>query len=234
MMTFLLLIIHLTACTATYFYNNSCKYGTGVLKVNDDLNNVVVYNEKPEFGAYLELKFELDEAGKLTFKSKDTDYENSWESAAAVPNYPQQVDQSWPGPLPTIKGSLIVNIKFDRFPDQIDWTFSKRGSTGDYTELTSFDGATEGVSNDMVSTQIPADQLGEGWYKFAIVDGSGDGICCTFRRGWVAITGYILSTRNAGLVWGNNGEFGSGTEIYMLMNSKGYIKRITADASVVA
>jgi hypothetical protein len=214
--------------------HHSCKYGTGVLEVTDALNNQVVYNEKPEFLGYLSLKFKMDDAGKVTFEGKDEEYENSWEQAEDVANYPQTVDQFWPGVVPIVRGALNVNVKYDRFPEHIKWAFAKKGSNGDYTDLTSFDGAVDGITNDLLVTEILANQLGEGWYRFKITDSSSDGLCCEFRRGWVTLTGFLKATRNSGMIWGSNGEFGAGVEIYIKMDAKGYAVRTTDNASAAS
>jgi hypothetical protein len=198
------------------------------------LNNQVVYSDTGEFGAYLGLKFKVDEAGKISFVGEDSNYVNSWEKLEAVSNYPQVVDQFWPGPLPSIKGALNINVKFDKFPEHVKWTFAKRGTDGAYTDVTSFDGAIDGITNDLVVTEMLAGQLGEGWYRLKITDSSGDGICCSFRRGWATVTGYLMATRKAGMVWGSNGEFGGGLEIYINMNAKGFVVRTTDNPSIVA
>jgi hypothetical protein len=204
------------------------------LEVSDVLNNKVVYNGKGEFTEYLSLKFKVDSAGKVTFEGEDKEYENSWERVEEVANHPQSVDQFWPGTLPIVKGALNVNIKYDRFPEQIKWTFEKRGTTGAYTAVTSFDGAVDGITNDLVVTELPANQLGAGWYKFKITDSSNDGICCDFRRGWATITGFLKATRKSSLVWGSNGEFGSGLEIYLKVDANGFVERTTDNASTVS
>lgn len=205
-----------------------------MLEVTDVLNNKVVYSGKGEFKQYLSLKFKMDEAGKVTSEGEDTEYENSWEQLEEVANFPQTVDQFWPGTRPIVKGALNVNIKYDKFPEHIKWTFEKRGANGAYTALTSFDGAVDGVSNDLVVTQLAPTQLGEGWYKFKITDSGNDGICCTFRRGWATVTGFLKATRKSGMVWGSNGEFGGGVEIYIKVDAKGYVERTTDNASKVS
>jgi hypothetical protein len=204
------------------------------VEVTDTLNNKMVYTGRGEFQIYQSLKFKMDAAGKVTYEGENKEYENSWERFEEVANYPQSVDQYWPGLLPTVRGSLNVNIKFDKFPQNIKWTFQKRSTSGAYTTVASFDGAVNGIKNDLVVTELPAAQLGEGWYKFKMTDSSNDGICCNFRRGWAAVTGYLRATRKAGMVWGDNGEFGSGVEIYIKVDARGFVERYTDNASVVS
>ncbi|CAB9504569.1 Transmembrane protease serine [Seminavis robusta] len=211
---------------------NCCAYGQGSFSITDNNNNVVVHTNDGQFGEFVQVNINVAPNGDVTFISETANYDNSWEGADAIPNYPQAVDQAWPGPVPLQLGGLNINIKFDRYPAENTWTFAKRnGNSANFNVIESFDGATLGKSNDMVSTQLGT--IDEGWYRLVIEDVGADGFCCNFRRGWASITGYILSTRKSGLVWGTNGEIGSSITVYLEMNAEGYIKKITDDLSTI-
>ena len=202
---------------------NCCTYGAGAITLVNDKNNQVIIDgqEAGEFSNFLQYRLELKDNGNVELLSSTKEYENSWEAAEEVPNYPQNVDQQWPGPLAGNKGSLNVNVKFDRFPYDTSWSLSKYDD-GNWKEIETLSGGDDDVHSDLVS--VPVNNLAAGWYKFSIADKGGNGICCDYRRGWVAITGVLKATGSAGLVWGNNGEFGSGLDLYLLLDSQGYFR----------
>ena len=185
-----------------------------------------------QFGTYLEVSLTVDESGNVQFESETSDYVSSAEAEPEVKNYPQRVDQFWPGPRPDETNAINVVVRFDTNPQEVNWELAQQQSGGGWTTLKSFTGALEGVANDRIVT--PFTGLTEGWYRFTINDSGGDGICCSNRRGWVALNAYLLSTRRSGRAWGSAGEFGSGTEVYLQMNSRGFVNRISTDAPPAA
>lgn len=207
----------------------SCSYGSGKFYVTDDKNGeTIVYENDGQFGPFVQVKFTIENDGTLVFVEETGSFDNSWEGADDVPNYPQNVDQAWPGPKPTDPFQMNVNVKFDKHPEETSWVLSSLGTDGSWNVEETFDGATDGVHNDLLSIQFT--NLQPTWYKLDIDDSAGDGICCVGRRGWVAVTGYLLATRRSGLVWGSNGEYGSGIEIYLKMNSDGMVNQMSFEA----
>ena len=202
---------------------NCCEYGEGAVTLIDNKTNkeIVTGQASGDFSNFLQYRIQVKDNGNVELLGSTTDYLNSWEAAEEVPNYPQNVDQQWPGPLPGNKGSLNINVKFDRFPYDTFWSFSEY-ENGEWKEMEALDGGDDDVHNDLVS--VPLTNLSPGWYKFSITDQGGNGICCDYRRGWVAITGYLRATQNSGLVWGNNGEFGSGLDLYIEIDEEGYFR----------
>ena len=213
------------------FDDDSCQYGDGFFKVVDGKSGATVYESDSSFLTYMQARFQVKNDGTIEFLRETTDYENSWEGAEEVKNYPQNVDQAWPGPKPGDKGSLNINVKFDRFPEDDTWELSQYND-GSWDTMETFDGNSGGAHNDLVSTQLTG--LEPNWYKFSMRDANGDGICCEYRRGWVAVTGYLLATRRSGLVWGSNGEFGDGFDLYLQINSAGMVNRISYDEPAIA
>lgn len=207
-----------------------CSYGNGELIVTDNKNNQQKW-KVTEFGDFLQGKFTVAENGDLTFNGQTTDYENSWEASATPANYPQVNDQSWPGPKPTEKGTLNINIKMDGYPGEVTYSLKKLNNGGNgWTEVDSFDGSEDGVQNDLNSFQL--NNLEEGWYELEVGDSGNDGICCQYRHGWVAATGYLKATRRSGLVWGSNGEYGAGVTVYLQVDSSGYFTQVTESSPV--
>jgi len=205
--------------------------GDGKFWITDDTRNAVVYENNGQFGKYIQITVEVKDNGEVVSKGETTDYKNSWERAEVVPNYPQVVDQVWPGPLPDQPKSIFVNVKFDKYPEETSWELSKASGSA-WTSIKKFSGKTDGVRSDELSVQL--NDLEASWYKLVFTDSGKDGICCTYRRGWVAVTGYILATRRSGLVWGNNGEFGAEVFVYFQMNSAGMVNRLSMDAPTIA
>ena len=205
-----------------------CVYGQGSISLINDKNNQVIIagQETGDFTSHIAYTIEIKDNGQVELIGTTTAYENSWEAAEDVPNYPQNVDQLWPGPLAKNKKSLNINVKFDRFPYDTSWTFSKY-EDGEWKQVEALDGGDDNVHNDLVS--VPMSNLSMGWYRFSIRDNGGNGICCDYRRGWVAITGYLRATQDSGLVWGNNGEFGSGVDVYLLIDQKGFFRGLRYD-----
>jgi hypothetical protein len=195
------------------------------LVVTNNKNNAQVW-KVTTFNEFIQGKFTVAENGDISFKGSSNSYDNSWEASATPPNYPQVYDQSWPGPKPADKGTMNINVKMDRYPEELSYTLKKLNSNGNgWTNVDSFDGASEGVHNSLVSSQY--DDLAEGWYELAFRDSGNDGICCRYRYGWLAVTGYLKATRKTGLVWGNNGEFGGRVTIYLHVDANGYFRQIT-------
>lgn len=208
------------------------KFGDDVWEISQTERTDGVEWTSSEFGEYVAGRFSIDNSGRVTFVETTTDYVNSWEGSPDPTNYPQNNDQSWPGPKPTDTKSININVKFDRFPQETSWELSRQaGNSDNFQVVESFNGATDGVHNDLLSIQLTNQP--QGWYQLTFKDNGQDGICCEYRRGWLAVTGYLLVTRKAGLVWGNNGEFGSETTIYFNMNSNGMVTRITDDVSII-
>ena len=85
-------------------------------------------------------------------------------------------------------------------------------------------GMKDGVHNEMVAHRMTKQEAG--WYWLKVEDVNGDGICCEFRRGWLSLTGPIITTMDYGFVWGNDGEFGSGVDVYFHINEDGYISQV--------
>ena len=214
------------------FHFKSCDYGDGKFWVTDDNTGEIIYENDGNFGEFVQVTLEVNSNGEVQFVSETADFDNSWEGHDAVPNYPQAVDQTWPGPKPDSTNSLFVNVKFDRFPEELSWELSVSSSGGSWTVLESFDGGVDGIHNDLVSIQV--NDLEPNWYRLVFKDSGGDGICCAYRRGWMAVTGYILATRRSGLVWGNNGEFGESIEVYLQVNSAGMVNRLTLEPPTIA
>lgn len=204
----------------------SCDYGNGKIFVVDDNSGKTVYSNDGKFGRFREVNFTVDASGNVKLDGETSNYISSAEASPEVKNYPQRLDMDWPGPLPTDPFSINVVVKFDTFPKEDSWELAQLSGSS-WTTVDSFDGATEGVASSEVVT--PLTGLKEGWYRFSIKDTGNDGICCNFRRGWVALTGYLLATRRSGLIWGNSGEFGSGTEVYLQMNADGFFNRVSKD-----
>jgi len=168
-------------------------------------------------------------SGVFRFITQSYDYENSWEAFDAV-NHPPTYDQEWPGPMPLASTRFVmtVNVKFDAYPDEISWQLERSNGpgTGTWTSIRSLNGAdTEGANSALVSVEVSG-LTGDTWHRFWINDRSGDGICCTFRRGWVSLTAPIVTTQQNGLVWGNNGEFGNQVEVYIFVNSDGFVSQV--------
>jgi len=205
-----------------------CGYGEGYFKVVTA--DGTEYENDGKFGRYFSVKFEVTNDGKVTYLSETDDYVNSWEGAEDVPNYPQLVDQAWPGPLPANPGSININMKFDKYPNENSWVLEKY-VVDSWSEIESFNGETEGLHNDLVATELTG--LNAGWYKVTFYDSGNDGICCLYRRGWMAVTGHLLATRQSGLVWGNNGEFGSKMELFFQIDEAGMVKRLALDEPVI-
>lgn len=198
-----------------------CGYGQGYVKLIDNKfggtgQRPDVAWEVTQFGEFVSGSFSISNSGEVTFNGETTEYLSSWELSPEPANYPQNNDQSWPGPKAQNNGELNINIKFDRFPGEISWTLKKLAGSG-WTEVEAFDGNADGTHNDLLSTQFV--DLADGWYEYQVNDSGNDGICCSYRRGWVSMTGKLLATRKSGLVWGNNGEFSGGASVYMKLQN---------------
>lgn len=206
-----------------------CGYGRGnVTLIDNKSQNDWIWNAT-DFGVFIQYKFAIGTNGKVIPGYETSDYENSWELSPDPQNYPQNNDQAWPGPKPTAPKGLNINIKFDRFPEEDSWELRRRNGNS-WSTVKTFNGRDDGVHNDLLSTQL--EDLDEGWYELSISDSGNDGVCCQYRRGWVAVTGYLLATRRSGLVWGNNGDFGSGETMYFKMNGAGMVMQISESSPI--
>lgn len=121
-------------------------------------------------------------------------------------------------------------MKFDRFPGELSYTLKRLNNGGNWVNVDTFSGNSNGVHNDLVSVQL--NNLDEGWYELDFSDSGNDGICCSYRYGWLAATGVLKATRKSGLVWGSNGEFGSGVSVYLEVDSSGMFTQITDSSPV--
>lgn len=199
-----------------------CLYGRGSLAISD--SDTAIWRHRGDYGIYLKVVFDMDTQGNLVFVTETSNYEASWEAYDA-PNSPPSIDPDWPGAMPTAnRNAVMINVKFDAYPGETTWQFQSY-TLGEWRTIKSFSGVEDGVHNELVSVEVEA--ISEGWYRYAIQDSQNDGICCRYRRGWISITGPIITTQAQGLVWGNNGEFGSSFDVYIRMNSDGFLDRVS-------
>lgn len=204
-----------------------CDYGSGKIVLRDEKFGEDVWTLS-NFGNFKRGSFTIANSGKVTFDEETTDYLNSWEASATPANYPQNNDQAWPGPKPAASGGLNINIKFDRFPGEVSYKLKRKNTNGNsnaWVTVDNFNGNDNGVHNDLISVQL--DNMQAGWYELEIKDSGNDGICCNYRYGWIAATGFLKATRKSGLVWGNNGDFGSGTVVYLQVDGSGMFTQIS-------
>ena len=205
--------------------NYSCGYGNGYISLTDEKFNNEVWRVT-EYKQFLQGSFTIENSGRITFNGESDDYKNSWEASAIPMNYPQNNDQSWPGPKPEDAGSLNINIKFDRFPAEFSYALKRMHTNGrTWLHVDAFNGANQAVHNELLSIQL--DNLDEGWHQLIFKDSGNDGICCQYRYGWMAVTGFLKATRKSGLVWGNNGEFGTEVAVYLEVDSNGLFTQIS-------
>ncbi|CAB9504563.1 Vitamin K-dependent protein C (Fragment) [Seminavis robusta] len=201
-----------------------CSYGNGKLEVTNDKAGTTVWENNGQFGIYIEVILDIGPGGSVTQVEEDTEYDNSWEAFNAV-NHPPTFDQEWPGAMPAgDRNAIMVNLKFDSYPEETSWTLYSE-IAGSWNPLRILSGSQEGVAADLVSVEV--DNLSAGWYRFTTADRGADGICCLHRRGWVSLTGGIITTRERGLVWGNNGEFGPQIDVYFNIDSEGFISQVS-------
>lgn len=204
-----------------------CTFGEGEIWVTNDKTGAEIWSNRT-FKGYTEAILEINAAGAIVVSEVKDEYDNSWEAFEAV-NHPPSFDSQWPGGLPSANTfSVMVNVKYDDYPQEITWEFTNVNPSGNAwrnNPIQRFNGATQGVSGSLISVEI--NNLSEGWHRYKIVDSRGDGICCGFRRGWTSLTGGISTTRQKGLIFGNNGEFGRGTEVFLYISAEGFVSQVS-------
>ncbi|CAB9506517.1 substituted formamide deformylase [Seminavis robusta] len=142
---------------------------------------------------------------------------------------PKHDDPQWPGSKHLDAFGLTINILHDAVPHETSWELARRdGDT--WTTVRLYLGSEEGQESSMVSTSL-TNLVGGAWYRLTVSDEGSNGICCDRGKGWISVTGVVLATTMPGLVWGNNGEFGSSIEVYIEIDSSGYVDMISLDAS---
>jgi trypsin len=207
-----------------------CVFGSGKLELLDS-TNAVIWENGGTFKSYIAAIFDMDSAGRITLVKEEEEYNNSWEAFTAI-NHPPTFDAEWPGPMPVAtRNSIMVNIKFDSKPLETFWELHSNADGGGGWELRQSE-VGSGVGNDLMSMEV--DNLIAGWHRFRITDSGSNGICCQDGRGWVSLTGPLITTQQSGLVWGNNGEFGSSIEIYVEMDSQGLVGQVSYDDPLTA
>ncbi|CAB9501425.1 Kallikrein 1-related peptidase [Seminavis robusta] len=206
-----------------YFSGAGCQGAFAVVDDNSESNFPVYINDNFYY-YYIGVKLEIDNDGVLEYR-----YETYWPGSSFEPadNYPQLYDELWPGPHPTEPSSVYINLKHDDFPGETRWHLYQHSGGHTWSTVTSYDGGTDAPFNELVSVELK-DLESPGWYHFSIEDSRGDGICCYYRRGWVAITAVLEVTEKPGMVWGNNGEFGDGTEIFFHLDENGMVSEFSA------
>jgi hypothetical protein len=105
-----------------------------------------------------------------------------------------------------------------------EWETIATMDAWDWEFLDEMNGLTDGVHSHLVPRYF-VDQS-PGWYWLHIEDSNRDGICCRFRRGWVSLTAPIVTTMDVGLVWGNNGEYQAGVDVYFYMDADGVVAHV--------
>ncbi len=91
--------------------------------------------------------------------------------------------------------SLNLSITFDNFPEETSWRIL------DMNEAVVLSGGTYGNEPDGSTINIPI-TLPDGNYQFMMMDGFGDGMCCTYGNGSYSLT-------SNGEVIASGGSFGS-------------------------
>jgi hypothetical protein len=179
---------------------------------------------------------------------------------------PERDDPNWPGqsPKPGTSHRLIINIQYDDYPYEVDWTFEQRldnstsvNGTGSNASsiLNPLNGNQVGKSLANTSWLAPnsttaandedlwltidrfdpedfvaaisffqsytqAGLLNDTLYRFVIRDKKGDGICCDYGQGWVAITD------STGVLWSLHGRdvMSEATLVYFWVDGNGTVE----------
>ena len=64
-----------------------------------------------------------------------------------------------------------------------------------------------------------------------MTDQGGDGICCSYRRGWIALTAF-KAVQEPEVVWSNNGEYGAGIQAYLQIDANGMVSQATETSPI--
>ena len=232
---------------------DSCSYGRGNLKIVNDITGETIWENDGKYSGYLRVQLDIGNSMGLNVDNDDSDirvvlestsYQPSW-ATQEIPNDPLAYDSAFPGPLPESSDSsnpnfsFSINQRFDAYPFEnnyvlyhIDKPLSAHDNhelpannvDKDWTRLYRMQGISDGEPNELLG--MPFSNQKAGWYWLHITDLDGDGVCCEYRRGWLTITGPIAVTQDVGFIWGSDGEFGKGLEVYFYMNTDGYIEDV--------
>ena len=131
---------------------------------------------------------------------------------------------------------LSFPFQYDAYPDETRFQVYQDGTgANDYERVMDNDkddwialsSLQEGMQKfNNILHKYDYKNMDPGWYWLAIEDGAGDGICCKYRRGWASVTAPILTTQELGLVWGSNGDFGSGVNAYFKIDGEGFVSEV--------
>ncbi|CAB9500149.1 Vitamin K-dependent protein C (Fragment) [Seminavis robusta] len=215
-----------------------CNFGDGKLELVNDLTGETVWEHDGQYRGYLQVRIRIDSTtGDIAVVYESERFRPSWEQLAS-PNYPPEFDTEWPGPVPEAPlFSFNINFKFDAYPFESDYdVLYTPGVLEDsaqtltelpeeqWTTIDSMDGIRHGIHNRLVPRQYVQQEAG--WYWLKVSDLGNNGICCQFRRGWISIMAPIITTMDNGFVWGSDGEYGSGVNVYFFINEDGFVAHV--------
>jgi len=208
---------------------NCCNFGNGGFTVTDasGTGGILWELSGDEFKTYVEVVLDVSSGGTITVVDESIDgYDNSWEAAPIAVNHPPSFDQEWPGALPAADNfAIVVNIKYDQSPAEATWSFEKASGSGDWDQIEFVEPSMfSDLKFSLASTELAG--LQAGWHRLVVEDSGNDGICCTYRRGWINLTAPSIAGQRKSLIWGNNGEFGSRVEVYVLFNDQGFVSQV--------
>lgn len=217
----------------------------------NDVTGETIWENDGKYAGYLRVQLDIGNSMGLDIDSDDSDirvvlestnYLPSW-AQQDIPNDPSTFDPEFPGSFPESSSNSIptfsfnINQRFDAYPFENNYVLyhinkpltayenhdlPANNVDKNWTRLYRMQGISDGEPNELLG--MPFTKQRAGWYWLHITDLDGDGICCEYRRGWLSITGPMASTQDVGLVWGSDGEFSKGLEVYFYMNSDGYIE----------
>lgn len=209
-----------------------CGYGRGSVVIWDNVQGKELWSSTGRFGWFYSIEFDILPNGNARMTDRRGHYSPStwpdFEKMIAPVNKP-----FWPGSLPVANTSVVtINVETDDYPEELSWTLHYKPNNGQlWQEVDTWNGASERYYRSLVSHEVAG--LSQGWHRFIVRDSEGDGTCCQYGAGYVSLTGPLATTKQKGLIWGNDGQFWGLDTIYFLVDQNGEIREVSKTEATV-
>jgi hypothetical protein len=196
-----------------------CNSGQGNITVTNDATGEVLWVHNGQFTDLIEMYIHVDVDGNklwmnetkpldmdsLQVVSANETSDECTEDNCVQTSVPKYDDPIYPGFNTTENAThqIMINIKYDKFPDDLDWSFDQYvgeildGDSGSSIFTRSNiqnEGSWVAVMNqtsdgreETLESYLQLN-LQSGLYRFNITDNNRDGLCCGNGYGWVTLT----------------------------------------------